>query len=330
MISSTLTLEKSVFPVDRLSPDLRRRNQVHAVRLGELTTMRIGGPATLVILEDRRDLPELLALPHRWLGRGANLLVGDQGVPEVVIKLGAAFDTLSLGPVVEGRALVKVGAGYDLARLIAATVKAGLAGPEGLAGVPATIGGALRMNAGTSTSWTLDWVTRVEALLPGESAPRWIERKDVPVTYRSSGLPEGTLFLAAEMSLASAEPETLRATSVRLKQAKAASQPLALPSAGCMFKNPSPTMPAGKLIDELGLKGLRIGGAEISNVHANFIVNPQRTATVADVTALVRRIRRTAWLQREIVMELEVETWDCPAELHAHPNTLLERDACLR
>jgi UDP-N-acetylmuramate dehydrogenase len=97
-----------------------------------------------------------------------------------------------------------------------------------------------------------------------------------------------------------------------------------------MFKNPSPTMPAGKLIDELGLKGLRIGGAEISNVHANFIVNPQRTATVADVTALVRRIRRTAWLQREIVMELEVETWDCPAELHAHPNTLLERDACLR
>jgi len=319
-----------VFPADKLSPDLRRRNQVHAVRLAELTTMRIGGPATLVILEDRRDLPELLTLPHRWLGRGANLLVGDLGVPQVVIKLGAAFDTLSLGTPIDGRALVKVGAGYDLARLIAATVKAGLSGPEGLAGVPATIGGALRMNAGTSTCWTLDWVTRVEVLVPGEAGPRWIERKDVPVAYRSSGLPAGTLFLSAEMSLATGDPEQLRATSVRLKQAKAASQPLALPSAGCMFKNPSPACPAGKLIDELGLKGLRIGGAEISQVHANFIVNPQRAATVADVTALVRRIRRTAWTHRQIVMELEVETWDCPAELHAHPETLLEADACLR
>lgn len=319
-----------MFPADTLSPDLRRRNQVHAVRLAELTTMRIGGPATLVILEDRRDLPELLSLPHRWLGRGANLLVGDQGVPEVVIKLGAAFDTISLAAPIDGRALVKVGAGYDLARLIAATVKAGLAGPEGLSGVPATIGGALRMNAGTSTSWMLDWVTRVEVLVPGEAAPRWLERKDVPDTYRSSGLPVGTLFLSAELSLATGDPEHLRATSVRLKQAKAASQPLALPSAGCMFKNPSPTCPAGKLIDELGLKGLRIGGAEISQVHANFIVNPQRTATVADVTALVRRIRRTAWTQRQIVMELEVETWNCPAELHAHPETLLEADTCLR
>ena len=319
-----------MFPADTLSPDLRRRNQVHAVRLSELTTMRIGGPATLVILEDRRDLPELLALPHRWLGRGANLLVGDLGVPEIVIKLGAAFDTISLGAPVDGRALVKVGAGYDLARLIAATVKAGLAGPEGLAGVPATIGGALRMNAGTSTCWTIDWVTRVEVLLPNESTPRWLERKDLPVAYRSSGLPTGTLFLSAEMSLATGDPEQLRATSVRLKQAKAATQPLALPSAGCMFKNPSPTCPAGKLIDELGLKGQRIGGAEISQVHANFIVNPQRTATVADVTALVRRIRCAAWTQRQIVMELEVETWNCPAELHAHPETLLEAGACLR
>jgi len=319
-----------VFPADQLSPDLRRRNQVHAVRLSELTTMRIGGPATLVILEERKDLPELLALPHRWLGRGANLLVGDQGVGEVVIKLGAAFDSIALGAPVDGKALVKVGAGYDLARLIAATVKAGLAGPEGLAGVPATIGGALRMNAGTSTCWTLDWVTRVEVLLPGESAPRWLDRAALPGAYRSSGLPTGTLFLAAELVLAVGDPELLRATSVRLKQAKAASQPLALPSAGCMFKNPSPTCPAGKLIDELGLKGVRIGGAEISQIHANFIVNPQRTATVADVTALVRRIRRSAWTQRNIVMELEVETWDCPAELHAHPETLLEHDACLR
>lgn len=300
------------------------------MRLAELTTMRVGGPATLVTLEDRRDLPELLALPHRWLGKGANLLVGDDGVSEVVVRLGAAFDTLVIGEIVGGKATVAVGAGHDLAKLISATVKAGLAGPEGLAGVPATVGGALRMNAGTSACWTLDWVSRVEVLLPGEDTPRWLERSELPAVYRSCGLPPGTLFLGAELILAVGDPEQLRATATRLKQAKAATQPLAQPSAGCVFKNPAPDCPAGKLIDELGLKGTRIGGAEISTVHANFIVNPGRTATVADITALVRRIRSAAWRERSIVMQLEIETWDCPAELHVHPESLLESDPCLR
>ena len=126
------------------SPDFVRRNQVEQVRLAAYTTMRIGGPATLVTLESRDDLPELLAQPHRWLGRGANLLIGDDGVPEPVVRLGKSFAGLELGEVVGGRARVRAGAAVDLAELIAASVKAGLAGPEGLAGVPATVGGALR------------------------------------------------------------------------------------------------------------------------------------------------------------------------------------------
>jgi UDP-N-acetylmuramate dehydrogenase len=209
-----------------------------------------------------------------------------------------------------------------LAELIAACVKAGLAGPEGLAGVPATVGGALRMNAGTSTCWMLDWVARVEVVLPGESAPRWLERSVLPAAYRSCGLPHGTLFLGCELELASADPALLKATATRLKQAKAATQPLALPSAGCVFKNPAPTMPAGKLIDELGLKGEHSGDAEISAVHANFIVNRTRAATCADVVALIRRIRERAWRERGVVLTMEVETWNCPAELHAHPREL--------
>ncbi len=297
---------------ERLSQGLHARNPVAIRQLAELTTFRIGGPATVVTVEDRSDLPELLGQPHRWLGRGANLLVGDAGIPELVLRLGELFSRLEIHPVVDGKALVCVGGGYDLAKLINATVAAGLAGPEGLAGVPATVGGALRMNAGTSTCWMLDWVSRVEVVRPGNTVPEWIERRDIPAGYRHSGLPDGTLYLGCEMLLAPGDPAALKATAARLKQAKAATQPLTLPSAGCVFRNPAPSIPAGKLIDELGLKGLRIGGAEISPVHANFIVNPERTAQAADVAALVHRIRTTAQQERSIDLRMEVEVWNVP------------------
>jgi UDP-N-acetylmuramate dehydrogenase len=309
-------------PPVALTPDLLSRNRLERVRLADLTTMRIGGSADLVWLEDRRDLPELLERPHRWLGKGANLLVGDDGVPELLVKLGAAFDSIAIGERSHGRATVRVGAATDLAKLITATIKAGLAGPEGLAGVPATVGGALRMNAGTATTWMLNHVSRVEVVLPGQVVPVWLERAAVPAVYRSCGLPDGVLFLGCELDLAEGDPAVLLATATRLKQAKAASQPLAQPSAGCVFKNPHPDLPAGRLIDELGLKGTRIGGAEISPVHANFIVNPTRSAFASDVVALVRHIRSRAWRERGVELRLEVETWGCPAELHAHPSEL--------
>jgi UDP-N-acetylenolpyruvoylglucosamine reductase len=301
------------------SPDFQQRNRIEHVRLAAHTTMRIGGPATLVTLESRDDLEEIIAQPHRWLGRGANLLIGDAGVSEPVVRLGETFAQLDIGPVVGGRAKVSAGAAVDLADLIATCVKAGLAGPEGLAGVPATVGGALRMNAGTSTCWMLDWVSRVEVVLPGETTPRWLERSALPAAYRSCGLPQGTWFLGCELELATNDPMVLKTTATRLKQAKAATQPLALPSAGCVFKNPAATMPAGKLIDELGLKGERCGDAEISSVHANFIVNKTRLASCADVVALIRRIREKAWRERGVVLNMEVETWNCPEELHVHP-----------
>lgn len=302
--------------------DFRARNRVAAAKLAEHTTFRIGGAAELVVLDDRRDLPELLARPRRWLGKGANLLVGDAGVADPVVVLGPSFAGLEIDPPRGGRARVRAGGGLDLAKLIAATVAAGLAGPEGLAGVPASVGGALRMNAGTATCWMLDWVARVEVVLPGEDAPRWLERAEMPAAYRSCGLPEGTLFLGCELELAQDDPAKLKATATRLKQAKAASQPLAARSAGCVFKNPSRELPAGKLIDELGLKNRRVGGALVSPVHANFIVN-EGGATAADVAALVRIVRTTAWRERGVALVMEVETWNCPDELRAHPAGLV-------
>ncbi len=303
------------------SADFRSRNRIGPVRLAEWTTFRLGGAAELVHLDARADLAEALARPRRWLGRGANLLVGDAGVAEPVLRLGREFADLSHAGTRDGRALVRAGAAVDLAALIRTCSEAGLAGPEGLAGVPATVGGALRMNAGTSTCWLLDWVARVEVVLPGETVPRWLERSELPAAYRSSGLPEGTVFLGCECELAHDDPERLRARGAALKRAKAASQPLALPSAGCVFKNPSRDLPAGKLIDELGLKGASIGGARISPVHANFIVN-DRGATAAEVCQLIQLVRRRAWDARAVALEMEVETWNCPEELKAHPRDL--------
>jgi UDP-N-acetylmuramate dehydrogenase len=155
----------------------------------------------------------------------------------------------------------------------------------------------------------LDRAVRVEVLLPGEPAPRWLERAALAAGYRRSGLPAGALVLGCELELPHDDPERLRSAAARLKQAKAASQPLALPSAGCVFRNPRPDLPAGRLIDELGFKGRRAGGAEVSPVHANFIVNPERRATCADVLALVEEIRGRARAERGIELELEVELW---------------------
>jgi len=300
------------------------RNRVQIQRLAELTTFRIGGPATVAVLDAREDLAETLARSPRWLGKGANLLVGDEGLAVPVVRLGRDFDVIRDAGSDGGRAIVQVGAATDLAKVISHCIAAGLAGPEGLSGVPATVGGALRMNAGTVHCWTLDFVRRVEVVLPGQDAPQWLERSALPAVYRSSGLPAGTLFLGCELALEPGDPQALKERGAKLKKAKADSQPLALPSAGCVFKNPSKELPAGKLIDQLGLKGTRAGGAEISTVHGNFIVNPGRDAAAMDVVRLVRRIRRSAFRERGVVLDMEIEAWACPDELRAHPSELTD------
>jgi UDP-N-acetylmuramate dehydrogenase len=237
-------------------------------------------------------------------------------VVEPVVRLGPAFADLTI----EGDR-VRLGAACDLAKAVAACAAAGLAGPEGLAGVPATVGGALRMNAGTAHCWIFDFVDRVEVLLPDEDQPRWLLRSEVPAVYRSCGLAPGAMFLGCELRCEPGDPVALRARATELKQAKAASQPLALRSAGCSFKNPSPEMPAGRLVDELGLKGCRVGAAVVSPVHANFIVN-EGGARSRDVCHLIGHVRFRAWVERGVVLKREVEAWNCPDWLDAAPEDL--------
>lgn len=296
------------------SAAFQERNRVERRDLAPFTSFRIGGPAEIVTLEAREDLPELLAARPRFIGRGANLLIGDRGVDEPVAHLGSAFDFCEIDA---DEGIVRAGAAHDLAKLIGACARAGLAGPEGLAGVPATVGGALAMNAGTATTWTWDHVARAEVVLPGEDAPRWLERGEVPAAYRDSGLPPGTLFLGCELRLGRGDPEELQRIAGRLKRAKADSQPLTRRSAGCIFKNPSPELPAGRLVEELGFKGGREGGAEISTIHANFIVNTG-DATAADVIALIDAVRARALAERGVRLAVEVRCWNCaPAPLEA-------------
>ena len=301
-----------------LSTGFKQRNQVETRSLGDICTMRIGGDATLITLEDRADLQALHDESYRMLGKGANLLIGSGPFDEYIVKMGQAFNTCDIEMQDAETGLVRVGASYDLAKLIGKCIKAGLAGPEGLAGVPATVGGALCMNAGTRTIWIFECVSRVEVLLPDEQEPRWLLRDEVPAVYRSSGLPAGSIFLSCEMLLKRGESEVLRQQASQLKQAKAATQPLAARSAGCIFKNPSLDLAAGQVIDQVGLKNTAIGDARVSDIHGNFIVN-DGAARVQDVCDLIQLIRQRVWQEREIVLDLEVQTWHCPEVLHKHP-----------
>lgn len=286
-------------------------NHLAHTPLAELTTFRIGGPAHVLTLERVEDLDAALAVHPKWvLGKGANILVSDDGCQRPVLRLGRQFSATQW--VEEG--LLRVGAAHDLALLIGRCCREGWGGLEGLSGVPATVGGALCMNAGTASRWFFDCVERVQVLLPNEGVPVWIERGKTDPVYRSSGFPAGTFFIGCELRLSRGEPEELLATARAMKAAKAASQPLSAASAGCIFKNPSPEMPAGRLVEELGLKGMRLGGAQISEVHGNFIINTGN-ARASEVAALVRRIRARAQEERGISLAMEIQLWDLDAEL---------------
>lgn len=296
------------------SPALLERNNEALLPMAQLTTMRIGGPAKVLTIDHLEDLGEALReQPCHFLGKGANLLVSDEPLRAPVLRLGKSFaqyQWLSEGD----EALLRVGAAHDLALLIGRCCRDGYAGLEGLAGVPATVGGALCMNAGTAKHWIFDCLSRVQVLLPAATTAEWFDREQCQPQYRHSGFPAGTFFVACEFRLRRATAASLVATAKQLKAAKAASQPLSAASAGCIFKNPSPQLPAGRLIDELGLKGTVIGGAQISEQHGNFIIN-QGGALAHDVAALVRLIRGRARRERGIDLSLEVQRWELPDEI---------------
>lgn len=275
--------------------------------LASRTTLRVGGPArvyaepvsedelrTLLVAARARDLPVHL------LGRGSNVIVPDEGVDALVLSLThAAWQDFAPQP--DGR--VWVGAGLRLKNLCGLATKAGLQGFEFLEGIPGSVGGSLRMNAGAMGGWIFDVVESVRLMdLTGEV--RVLRKEELHVDYRLCAELRDAIALGAWLRPAASAPgEDIRRQMDVYQRKRVETQPRE-PSAGCIFKNP-PGTSAGRLIDEAGLKGERVGDAEVSNVHANFIIN-RGHATSADILTLVRRVRSRVKESRGIELEPEV------------------------
>jgi UDP-N-acetylmuramate--alanine ligase len=275
--------------------------------LATKTTMRVGGPARVYAEPaSTEELQHLLreakkaGLPVLLLGRGSNLIIPDEGVDALVIGLGQA-NWQQFMPHPDGR--IWVGAGLRLKNLCGLATKAGFQGFEFLEGIPGSLGGALRMNAGAMGGWMFDVVDAVQLMtLDGEI--RLMKKAEMHVDYRHCAELVGNIALGAWLRpAAQTDAEAIRRQIDAYQKKRVESQPRE-PSAGCIFKNP-PGGSAGRLIDEAGLKGTRVGDAEISAVHANFIVN-RGHATSADIIGLIREVRARVKQARGVDLEPEV------------------------
>ena len=277
--------------------------------LAPLTWFRLGGPAAF--LARPRTVPEVAALlrhahevnlPVRLLGGGSNLLIQDHGFPGLVIHLESpAFADVTIN---ENR--VTVGAAVPLTALISQTARAGLAGLEVLTGIPGTVGGALRGNSGGRQGAIGSFVERVTVV--GESGTPIIrEREDLRFDYRTSDLDE-PMIVAAEFVLEAEDPEAVVRRMRRIWIIKKENQPYGHQSSGCIFKNPSPEVSAGALVERAGLKGKRVGGVEVSERHANFIVADPGSKS-SDVLDLIDLIRAKVHQQFGYDLELQIQVW---------------------
>ncbi len=278
--------------------ELRRRLSDDAVvrinaPLGPRTTLGVGGPADLLVRP--RHEPDLSAalrfcedcgIPWRVIGRGSNLLVRDGGFRGMVVVLDAEAFT---GVEATGQRLA-CGSGARLKAVAGIARREGIAGLEFLEGIPGSIGGALRMNAGAHGRAICDIAWNVRYAEPGGDV-REIKGAELGADYRSCEFLENRIVIGATLAGQRDEPAAIRARMGACAERRRATQPRE-PSAGCIFKNPS-SVAAGQLIEELGLKGAYVGGAKVSEVHGNFIVN-SGSATAGDVLELIDRIRTQA------------------------------------
>ena len=287
----------------RIAPETIIRRQEP---LSRRTTLRVGGPADIYL--EPASIENLSAVvrfchdkdvPYFVLGRGSNLLIKDAGFRGVVISLASPhFSRIEIA----GEHL-SCGAGAKLKAVAFEARRHGLSGLEFLEGIPGTVGGGLRMNAGAMNGEIFHAVESVRVM---DSTGCVQERTpaDLHVSYRSCFALKYNIALGAVLRGCPAPMEQIEQRMKEFSQKRWNSQPAA-PSAGCIFKNPI-TIPAGKLIDELGLKGKRVGGAYVSAEHGNFIIN-DGTATARDVLDLIDLIRQCARKQRGIELETEVE-----------------------
>lgn len=276
--------------------------------LAELTSLGIGGTTDLLRITRHEAIPELLKLldehgiPHRFLGGGSNLLIEDGELPWVILQLVPPAPDI----VLEGN-MAHVDAAADLGRTVTYCAKNDLGGMEGLIGVPGTVGGALRMNAGAYGMQIGSYVKEVKIYRAAARQIEILRGDQISFEYRHTSFAADDMMLAVKLELPSKSyPEILKGIRI-CNEKRRASQPLGQKSAGCIFKNP-PGASAGRMIDELGLKGLSVGDARVSDRHANFFINTGR-ATARDMLALVACVRERVEKSFGVLLEHEVVVW---------------------
>src|SRR5579859_6805282 len=290
-------------PLAELGVELRP-----AVALSELTSLGIGGTTDLLRIKKHESIPALLRLldsngvSHRFLGGGSNLLVSDGELPWVVLQLVAPEPDI----LVEGN-FADVDAAADLGRTVTYCAKHDLGGMEGLIGVPGTVGGALRMNAGAYGMQIGSYVREVKLYRAATRSIEILRGDQISFEYRHTSFAPDDMMLAVTLELPSKSYREIIQGIRICNEKRRASQPLGQKSAGCIFKNP-PGASAGRMIDELGLKGLSVGDARVSDRHANFFVNTGR-ASAKDMLSLIADVRARVEKAYGVELENEVVVW---------------------
>lgn len=284
-------------------------------RFAELTSLRVGGAVDWVIAPATEDQAAVLiheleksGIAWRPLGSGSNVLADDGEHHYVIVSL----KDLKGDPVFDGER-VSVSAGYSLPRLCIDTARQSLSGIEGLNGIPGTVGGALWMNAGAYGQEIGTVVETVRVARDGRVTE--IPGSEVQWNYRHTSFREGELLLGATLRLHRGNAEEIRERMNKAKSQRMDTQPHGTRSAGCFFKNaPASPIGTGKMIDDLGMKGTRRGGAVVSEKHANFIVTEGEEAKASDALALAEEIRERVKREHGIDLEYEVELWSSVSE----------------
>ncbi len=296
--------------MDKLIKELQQAN-IGQIKENELlanhTTWKIGGPAeVLFIPKDETSLAKTISLlkknnvPVFIVGRGSNLLISDKGIRGVVIKISDSLDHLE----VNGEE-VRVGAGFSLIKLATMLSKKGLSGLEFAGGIPGSVGGAVFMNAGAHKSDISKILKKAKVVYPNGKVV-WYNNDEMDFSYRTSRLQKDQgICVEAIFQLRNGNREDIVAEIQKNKEYRKKTQPWDFPCCGSVFRNPLPHH-AGKLIEEAGLKGYTVGGAQVSTVHANFIVNIGG-ATASDVLGLIDHIKAEVYKKFQVQMETEVE-----------------------
>ncbi|OGP24791.1 MAG: UDP-N-acetylenolpyruvoylglucosamine reductase [Deltaproteobacteria bacterium GWC2_56_8] len=277
------------------------------VPMSEYTSIKIGGPADVMAFpQDEGDLKDILAFaeaksfPFYILGGGTNLLVRDGGIRSIVINMSEGFKDI----VWEDETNASVGAGVRLSELLFQCRERGLTGFEFASGIPGTIGGAVMMNAGAYGGEMKDIVEGVE-VIGKKGVKNFIPKKDLAFAYRKAEVPKGAAVTRAHMKFEKSTPDAVKEKIRDLKERRKTTAHITFPNAGSVFRNPE-NKSAGRLIEEAGLKGERSGDAQISEVHANYIVN-LGAAKAKDVLSLMALIRDRVYSQKGVVLEPEIK-----------------------